>query len=175
MLFPNNKKSVIYSDFSRNFIFGTYLLSLFSIFILTIFIYLVKTHVTVAKQAYLELITTITIIICTYVLFKTLCIKIIGYVSENDELKSKIYAIETTVLSIYGLISGFFLTLCFLNKNSSICVWLIIIFVILAALILIKILKIIVIFVDEKISPFFLILYLCAFEILPIWLIIDFL
>jgi hypothetical protein len=124
-------------------------------------------------QAPFNLLATIIIITSAYILFKILSVKIIGYISENNELKSRIYAIETTILSMYGLFSGFFLTFCFLNKNNSLNIWLIAISIMFSLLYLFKITKVIMIFIDEKISPFFLILYLCAFEILPMWFIID--
>jgi hypothetical protein len=175
ILFSNKNTNIVYSDFSYRFIVTTNILAGFSLFVIVTFVYLFENHFHDFQQAHFETFALIAAIALAYVLFKTLCIKVMGYVSENDELKSKIYAIETTILSTYGLLSGFFLTLCFLNKNHSIHLWLTVILVIFAVLFTLKIFKIIMIFIEEKISPFFLILYLCALEILPIWLIIDFL
>lgn len=173
MLFSS--KNVIYSDFPQGFKFITNTLALFSVFIITTFVYLLETHIHALQQISLELLLTIIAVALAYVLLKTLCIKIIGYVFENDELKSKIYAIETTILGSYGLFAGFFLILCFFNKDYNINTWLIIVSAILGLLYLVKISRLVMIFIEGKISSFFLILYLCALEILPIWLIIDFL
>ena len=175
ILFSIKNKCVTYNEFPRSFLYAANRLSLFSICVITAFFYLLETHIHPSLQISFGLFAIIAAIVFAYIFFKRLCIKIIGYVSENNELKSRLYAIETTILSVYGLFSGFFLTLCFSNRNQGISTWLIIMSVIFVLLYLLKISKLIMIFIGEKISPFFLILYLCALEILPIWLIIDFL
>jgi hypothetical protein len=175
MLFSKNHKNIKYSDLSHSFIQTTNVLVIFSIFIISMFFYLIEKHANQLDKMSLELFTVIAIAVCLYFVFKILIIKITGYISENDELKSKLFAIEIIILSIYILFSGFFLTLCFVNPVYKINIWLTAISAVTILLYLFKIFKIIMIFVDEKISPFFLILYLCAIEILPAWLIIDFL
>lgn len=175
ILFPTKSKNVAYSYFTRSFIFSINILALFSIFVITVFVYLFKSNAQSLNQSPLEFLAIAIAVVFAYVAFKTLCIKIIGSVSENNELKSKIYAIETAVLSMYGPLSGLFLIFCFLNRNYAINAWLIVISTVFLLLFLLKIFKITMIFINEKISSFFLILYLCAFEILPVWLIVDFL
>ncbi|MDR2064826.1 MAG: DUF4271 domain-containing protein [Prevotellaceae bacterium] len=175
MLFSKNHKNIRYNDLSHSFIRTTNILVAFSIFIISMFFYLIEKHASQLNKTPSELFTMIAIAVCLYFVFKILIIKITGYISENDGLKSKLFAIEIIILSIYILFSGFFLTLCFANPVYKVNIWLTVISAITLLLYLFKIFKIIMIFVDEKISPFFLILYLCAIEILPAWLIIDFL
>jgi hypothetical protein len=175
VLFTNKNKNPVYRDFSYGFTQTANLLIVFSMFILSIFFYLVELYVDKIHKIPLYIFAIIAATVCCYVFFKLIVIKIIGYVSENNELKSKLFAVEIIILSIYGLFSGFFLTLCFSSPSNSINIWLVTISAIIILLYLFKISKIIMIFIDEKISPFFLILYLCGIEILPVWLIIDFL
>lgn len=175
VLFANKNKNITYRDFSYGFTQTANLLVAFSMFIVSVFFYLVELHAGTAHKIPPELFAIIAVAVCFYVFFKLAVIKIIGYVSENGELKNKLFAVEIIILSIFGLFSGFFLTLCFSSPSNSINIWLTTISVIIILLYLFKIAKVTMIFIAEKISPFFLILYLCAIEILPAWLIIDFL
>jgi hypothetical protein len=175
VLFANKNKNITYRDFSHGFTQTANLLAVFSMFTVSIFFYLVELRIGTTHKIPLELFAIIAAGVCFYVFFKLTVIKIIGYVSENSELKSKLFAVEIIILSIYGLFSGFFLTLCFSSPSNSINIWLTVISIIIILLYLFKTAKITMIFIAEKISPFFLILYLCAIEILPAWLIIDFL
>lgn len=174
MLFSRKNKNISYHNFSHDFAQTTNALVAFSIFIVSVFFYLIEKS-SILNKTPLELFTIIAIAVCLYIVFKITTIKLVGYISENDELKSKLFAIEIIILSIYGLFSGFFLTLCFSSPINETNIWLTAISAIIILLYLFKISKIILIFINEKISPFFLILYLCAIEILPAWLIIDFL
>lgn len=174
VLFTTRNNNPTYHDFSYGFVQTANLLAVFSMFVWLIFFCLVELHIGATKMSS-ELFAIIAVVVCCYVFFKLITIKIIGYVSQNIKLKSKLFAIEIIILSIYGLLSGFFLTLCFSNPFNNINIWLITISAIIILLFLFKIFKIIMIFIDEKISLFFLILYLCAIEILPAWLIVDFL
>jgi hypothetical protein len=173
IIFPKKNNNAAYSELPHSFTFASGVLSFFSILVIAALIYLFGNKIYTLQQISFKIFAIIIGITLAYVGFKTLCIKIIGYVSENNDLKSKIYAIETTVLSMYGLFSCFFLMLCFLNNPHNVNTWLIVALITLALLYILKISKIIMIFIDEKISPFFLILYLCALEILPVWFIID--
>jgi hypothetical protein len=173
MLFSKNQKNIGYNNFSRGFAQTANILVAFSMFIFTLFFYMLESHANELHKTAMELFTVIATAVCIYVIFKMLTIKIIGYISENDELKSKLFAVEIIIFSIYGLFLGFFLALCFANPINGICVWVTAIFAIIILLNLLKMSRIAMIFIDEKISPFFLILYLCAIEILPAWLIID--
>jgi len=173
MLFSNKNKGITYHNFTRDFARTANVFVVFSMLVIAAFFYLFEKHIYVPQQTPLELSATIAIAVFCYVAVKRIIIKIVGYVSENNELKSKIYAIETMISSMYGIFSGFFLVVYFLNPNSNIIVCLTIISAISLLLYLLKISKLILIFIDEKISLLFLILYLCTIEILPIWLIID--
>jgi hypothetical protein len=175
MLFSRKNKNISYHNFSHSFAQTTNVLVAFSMFIVSVFFYLVEKTANTLQKTPLELFAVIAIAVCLYVVFKIATIKLVGYISENDELKSKLFAIEIIILSIYGLFSGFFLTLCFASTIKDINIWLTVISAIIILLYLFKLLKIIMLFINEKISLFFLILYLCAIEILPTWLIIDFL
>ncbi|MDR3227035.1 MAG: DUF4271 domain-containing protein [Prevotellaceae bacterium] len=173
MLFSNKNKYITYHNFTHDFARTANVFVAFSMLVIAAFFYLLEKHISVPHQTPIELSTTIAIAIFCYVAMKRIIIKIIGYVSENNELKSKLYAIETIISSMYGIFSGFFLIVYFLNPNSNITICLTIISAIFILLYLLKISKVILIFIDEKVLPLFLILYLCAIEILPIWLIID--
>jgi hypothetical protein len=174
ILFSKKNHNLIYNDFSRILAQTSSLFAAFSVFIVSIFLYLVE-KTSGSSHTTLKLFAIIVTIVCIYIILKLITIKIIGYISENEELKSKLFAVEIIILSIYGLFSGLFLTLCFSDPIQNINIWLAVISAIIILLYLFKISKIIMIFIDEKISSFFLILYLCAIEILPMWLIIDFL
>jgi hypothetical protein len=174
-MFSKQNKLIGYHNFPRYFIHTINLLVIFSIFIISTFFYLIEKNINISHKTSLELFTTIAAAVCLYFILKIIIIKIIGYISEQNELKNKLFSAEIIILSIYGLFSGFFLTLCFSSPFNQINIWLTVILAITVLLYLLKILKIIMIFLSEKISLFFLILYLCAIEILPLWLIIDFL
>ncbi|MDR0755012.1 MAG: DUF4271 domain-containing protein [Prevotellaceae bacterium] len=173
-LFSKQNKLISYHNFPRFFIRTINLFVIFSIFIISAFFYLIEKDAGISKTP-LELFAVIATAVCLYCVLKILIIKIIGYISELKGLKNKLFSTEIIILSIYGLFSGFFLTLCAVNPFNRISIWLTVISVITILLYLFKISKIIMIFINEKISLFFLILYLCAIEILPAWLIIDFL
>ncbi|MDR1984350.1 MAG: DUF4271 domain-containing protein [Prevotellaceae bacterium] len=175
ILFSNKDKNITYHNLAYGFAQTANLLVVFSVVILSIFFYLLEKPVYITNQTPLKLFAFIAIAVCLYIVFKLTTIKIIGYISENEELKSKMFSIEIIILSTYGLFSGFFLSLCFLNPIQNANIWLAVISAIIILIQLLKISKLTMIFIDEKISPFFLILYLCTFEILPTWLIIDFL
>jgi hypothetical protein len=176
VFFSKGDKNLKYEDLPRNFLKETNYLSVFSIFVVSAFLF-VFFRITSEMQEQEEIVffAIILAIVSLYFLVKAIIVKIVGYVSENESLKGKIYTVETIILSLYGLASGLFLVLNFFVQKQTVSVWLIIISILISMLYLFKFFKLILIFIDEKISPFFLILYLCTFEILPIWLIVDFL
>ena len=175
VLFANQNKSITYQEFPYSFARTANLLVLFSIFIFSLFFYILGKYIHEARQIPVESVAFIAIAVSLYIIVKLIIIKIIGYISENDELKSKIFAVETIISSIYGLSAGFFLTLCFFKPYYDVTIWIIVASIIISLLFMFKISRIMMIFIEEKISLFFLILYLCAIEVLPVWFIIDFL
>jgi hypothetical protein len=169
-------RNLVYQDLSRNFVKEANSLVLFSILVVSALLFILATDIFDVKEHKIPVLTvTILTVVCLCGFFKRLNIKIIGYLSENETLKGKIYTIETIISSLYGLAVGLFLIFNFLVEKESVSAWILIALAIIAILYIFKIFKLVLIFIDEKISSFFLILYLCAVEILPIWLIIDFL
>jgi hypothetical protein len=173
ILFSSKNQNLTYQSLSRNYQKASNMLILFTIFVVFLFTFLFATDF--GSNNSLNFSSFVIIAVVLYLVFKRIAISTIGYISENSMLKGKLFLIQAVIFSLYGIFSGFFLIMAFLLQKGNLKVWFTIVLIILVIMYLFKLFRIITIFKSEKISTFFLILYLCGVEMLPMWLIIDFL